>query len=703
MSFNVEISITDGGSRPNDRTFTVYGNLDGYVTPIQSGITKTELTNTETPYFILVDDGTTTLRLVDDVEGCYIDIVITNGDFCGVANFTFTSAETNLIGSIDVGDLLGNTSGLTDYRIFWYNETNDIAYISGYGNEFTPYNFTHPLTGSSAIFAQEGTYSPVVDKVSINGVNYSQTGDTLDPVVVNMQDCLDDYTVIVDSFDCSNGEGYLLGEAYYEHRKTFTAIGNGSLALESTFELSANTNYFAWAFKAFSVTDSIKLTFIGSEYSEPIGLDYITLGGSNNNTQFNTLPYNFTTGSFWKNTTCLTGLTVNSGDKIVMEIIPNEVNNQTSWDYYFTCLSSFDQNLCGNEVDIFKINSNTLSVTDNGCNTTFSYSVSGCSYDDILDSDFGKYLNIGNNVSTSKNLIFNHDTYDCNVTTYARGNFTCQEINQYNITKSGSLLTYTFTDFADFEEFVNNYEGIKEDVWYTSNIPNDNEYQFYNQIRLVTYITPSLSCGDGTTYQFEYIHPSSTTSSGTTGSDWIFTIDMVSITNNYTGDTCECYNTINNSVNIIGNTINATDFNYEYTNGLFNSYMSGTKRTNVTTGNPATLSFNSNSSIYLDVPSNETKPFSGVTSTPNALEYSGITFNGFNENVVNIYDWRKTRIYYYYNISFDVYPYNNFIINAAVPDGSGYYDLNNPTFIPVYSGNVSDPTNGTIIDSDYVY
>jgi len=178
---------------------------------------------------------------------------------------------------------------------------------------------------------------------------------------------------------------------------------------------------------------------------------------------------------------------------------------------------------------------------------------------------------------------------------------------------------------------------------------------------------------------------------------------MVLITNNYTGDTCECYTTINNRVNTISNTINAPDFNYEYTNGLFNSYIYGTKRTNVTTGNPATLSANSVSNISLDTPSNETKPFSGVTSTPNALEYSAITFNGFNENAVNIYDWRKVRYYFYYNISFDVYPYDNFIISAAIKDGSGYYDLNNPTFIPVYSGNVSDPTNGTIIDSDYVY
>ena len=186
MSLQVKISLTDSGNRAPNTVFKLYGDLDNYTTQIGSDILLSELTNPNNPYFVTVGDGTTTLRLSDVTDGCVVDLTISETDFCLEANFSFSSDDNDLVGRIDVGDLLSNNQGLTDYRIYWYNENDEVSYISGFGDEFTPYSFTHPLIGVNSIFAQAGTYNPVIDKVRIDGVNYSQSGDTFEPIPVNV-------------------------------------------------------------------------------------------------------------------------------------------------------------------------------------------------------------------------------------------------------------------------------------------------------------------------------------------------------------------------------------------------------------------------------------------------------------------------------------------------------------------------------------
>ena len=55
-----------------------------------------------------------------------------------------------------------------------YKDGN-FMFASGYGTEFTPYNYTHPLVGNTSPMQPSGIYTPIIDKISINGLNYSQT------------------------------------------------------------------------------------------------------------------------------------------------------------------------------------------------------------------------------------------------------------------------------------------------------------------------------------------------------------------------------------------------------------------------------------------------------------------------------------------------------------------------------------------------
>ena len=303
MNKVIIISLVDTGNRPLTTPFTLYGDLDNFVNPLLTGIVLSDLIDENTPYFVSIPEGVTILRLIDTINDCYIDLPISEVDFCGVANFDFSEANTSLIGRIDVGDLLSNNQGLTDYRIYWYNENDEVSYISGFGDEFTPYSFTHPLIGINSIFAQAGTYNPVIDKVRIDGVNYSQSGDTFEPIPVNVEDCLDNYTVLVDAFNCDNG---------------------------------VNTDK----------PDAIKLTFVGDNYVDPIGLDFIDIGKQNSSSDFSTLPYLFNSQTFYYKIINLENFNRSPNDKIIIEVIPNQNNIETNWDLFFTCLDDYNTNTC---------------------------------------------------------------------------------------------------------------------------------------------------------------------------------------------------------------------------------------------------------------------------------------------------------------------------------------------------------------------
>jgi hypothetical protein len=122
--------------------------------------------------------------------------------------------------------------------INWFgpNSATNIAFKSGKGSVFS-YQFTHPLTGSGFVFAQAGTYTPVIDRVIISGITFSNTGGTgtYDATL----DCFDE--VQVNPLTCDNGN---TPTSAYTHSYSFSGTGSSSIPLNVTFQLSANTNYF---------------------------------------------------------------------------------------------------------------------------------------------------------------------------------------------------------------------------------------------------------------------------------------------------------------------------------------------------------------------------------------------------------------------------------------------------------------------------
>ena len=396
MPFSASTCLTNSGTVALGGTFNIYSNYDGYTSPFQTNVSYTSLFGPLCPYVMgNVPDGTTTIRIVDITTDCCATIDLLSNDLCTTCELAFDSYQTNTIGRIVAGELTGSCENdITDYRIIWYgpNSSTNIAFTSGFGSTFLPRDFTHPLTGINSPMQPSGVYIPVIDKVKLNDLNYSQTGGT--GYIQAELECFNATTVNVQPFTCDNGTE--VGD--YTHRVQFAgaAVGVTPLSLQSTFDLDLTTNYFAWKFEGESIPDTLTITFHGSGYSDPIILEKFYVG-QNTQTNFNPLilPKSAATSGYLVKVTTLTSLNRNPGDYLILNVTPNPNNTQTNWDFYFTCLDTFDCDLCLYDYlnTPYKIQSSSIiGVTGTCSSIDVSFNLSGCTTSSLSNSDIYKYL-----------------------------------------------------------------------------------------------------------------------------------------------------------------------------------------------------------------------------------------------------------------------------------------------------------------------
>jgi hypothetical protein len=379
MSFSASTCLSYTGTTTLTEPISIYTFSDMLITAVTlNQITSCPLVLTGIP------DGTTTIKIKSANFFC-CDVPLTCNDLCTTCDLAFDSYSTSLISRIVAGNLTGSCQpSISDYKINWYKSPDFTTpiFTSGKGVEFIPYNYTHPLNGTTSPLVYSGTYIPVVDRVKINGLNYSYTGGT-GFIQANL-DCFNTSPIEVEPFNCTNGSG-TSNLPQYTHRVQFSGASAGiaPLPLAATFNLDLTTNYFAWKFQGEAIPDTLKMSFIGSSYPNPIILEYWTVGTNVvTAASLTTLPKSASTSLFISKVTFLTGLTRNSGDYLTLEVTPNQLNTQTTWDFYFTCLDTFDCSLCtDNYLDTpYKINKSTITVgSPSNCGErTIVYQLSGC-------------------------------------------------------------------------------------------------------------------------------------------------------------------------------------------------------------------------------------------------------------------------------------------------------------------------------------
>ena len=746
MSFSASTCVTNLGGIDINSTV----KIRTYPGEIQIGgdIILSAMTGVNCPYTINdIPNGTTELQIyVPGTNVCgYIDI--SDNDLCNTCDLGFNSYTSTTIGNIVVGNLTGSCDNpITDYIINWYGpsettspRSTNIAAVSGFGNEFPDYNYNHPLTGTSALPMERGYYIPVIDKVRINGVDFSITGGT-GYVLANL-DCFDGVPVYVSGYTCDNGTE--IGD--YSHRVRFTTDGGSKppQALASSFILSATTNFFAWKFKGEYVPDQLKLTFRGAAYDfEPIILEWWEVGNIQpqpNQTisqNIDTFPKSAVTIDYLTKVTTLTGMTITDDDTIKLEVIPSPTNPSTSWDFYFTCLETFSCDTCldSYENQTYKISCSTITGVTNSCDITdVRFNIVGCDLSNYRTSDLYKYYDGGGynqqyggsyyseNIS-NRNLLYNNRTY-CNYNWEGSNPFgTCSISNNYisfSKTNTGlgstGVINMNFSGssaLTDLTKFYTQYLWVKNNISFSGSTSNtDYSYYAYTTLRIST-VTIDDSCGDGTAYQDYHIHhPTATISTGGTSSLYTLTITMPTITKGIFPTTCEeyCDGLINNYINVVNNSSTGSTNVLNIYNNKGSSYFKVATGRRVYQINESNTGVTQQGYFYRNSNSLKTIPASGSSNTiipslsGQVCDYSTYGYLSTYSNIPPIgnglYNYIKT--FYNYRVvltnpsnvrDFDIYmsPINNFVVSGF--PSTILYDLaysysgesvvySNPTYI----------------------
>jgi hypothetical protein len=684
MPFSASTCLTNSGTVALGGTFNIYSNVDNYTSPFQTNVTYSQLFGPLCPYVMgNVPNGTNTIRIIDIISTCCATLELLSNDLCTTCELSFDSYQTNNVGRIVAGELTGSCeNNITDYRIYWYgpNSLTNIAFTSGYGSAFSPYDLTHPLLGINSPTVLAGTYTPVVDKVKLNGLNYSQTGGT--GYIQAELECFNATTVQVLSYTCNNGTEV----GNYTHRVNFAgaAAGVTPLALQSTFDLDPTTNYFSWSFKAESVPDSLKITFYGSAYSNPIILEYWAIGGdlSTSNINLLTFPKSADTIGYFSKVTSLTSLSRNSGDYLILEVIPNQFNTQTVWDFYFTCMDSFDCDLCLYDYlnTPYKIKSSSITGITGSCSSlTVKFDVSGCTQNSIQNTDIYKYqktdasaiqpTSFTNYVLTDnitglyirQSNILDWNTTQCSLQYDVSNPVECTPFNTNTISfkkentgPSGQgVIKMEFSSLNDLIHYKSSYDST---LPYSGTPSNPSNYGYYKYITLdiPKNASPLTNCGDGTAQLRYYLHFSSVVTTGTTGGIYTLNITMPTIYDglppfNVCDLNCEYYindffvRDINTSSTGVTNTENFTSstgskFRYPFSNVI--KFVQNPPA--VASGETIMGSYTLNN--YL----NSTVPFSGSSSPYTQIpSLSALTCNNFTSVGQNQIQYRYVYVYNY--------------------------------------------------------
>jgi hypothetical protein len=615
----ISICLTDLGDLTISSNVNIYSNANNYTTPIYTNIPVSSLYGGNCSFTATVPSGTTIIQIFDPITNCTTYINVISSDFCDDCNLRFDVFSSNTVSRIVAGNLIDDCSGttITDYIVDWYgpNSTTNVAYTSGFGSQFTGYAYTHPLTGSSAIFAQSGSFFPQIRFIKINGIIFSQTGGT-GSVLADLNSCLSGLTSTVDvsGFTCTNGVSSV---SAYTHEVNFQGVGNvPPPPLQATIILSSTTKYLAWAFNGEEFPDTLRFTFSGSSYSDPIVFEDITTGWSSQlgSGTFNPLIPEKTgrTGSdnFIKKISVLTGLTINNNDKIIIDITPSQLTNETNWSLFFnSCLTTYDCTSCLLDTPIpYKISGSTILVTNATCGTYVNFQVTGCTYEDVVFSDLYQYVGLGNysflpptntdyilgqgsgfqsplsynahpiligygsSTYNTGSIVLFHNNPNCTWTVNQSHPLNCtttgNNIINYKKTNTGvggtGIFEITFNNVNDFNFYLNGINDARNRVLTGSTQTNctgpfstnpiDCEYYRMFVIKIpYNFVNQTSNCGDNTTSLAYNFHASSVLTTGTTGSLYTIQLTMPTIVNNYPILNCSnCFaftNTIYSYVN----------------------------------------------------------------------------------------------------------------------------------------------------------
>lgn len=602
MSFSSSICITNIGTLPLGCNVSIYSDTNNYSTPFQIDIPLSQLTS-NCPYILTnIPPGTRFIKIEETTSHCCATLELKSINLCELFGIQLAGFSSTTVSQIVAGLLVGSVGAtITDYIIDWYGPDNNttVAFTSGYGTSFNnvPYQQTHPFTRISL----PGYYVPMIRQIRVNGVNYSITGGT-GFVQANI-DCLENQTVAVFPSTCSGNreEPILYYPNYNNYYFSNTSANNTPPeSLSMGFDLDINSNYFAWQFKAYTVSDTIKITFYGDNYSTPIVLEYYTIGEEYTDTNISIVPKTIRAGGFFKKITLLTKLLRSENDYLTIEVTPNPIINRTDWVLYFKCLTTFNCETCVDTLSPYKFLNSSVLITPLSCGRfKWDGNVKGCTSNVLYTSDIYKYLIQESDINTyfaGNSEIYGYcatqdgiinitqtassgETY-CNSVTVCDGN-SCSEFPLYCDGRAGGFISFkktnntvggpgnVYMEFQYLSDLTLYYNSYLENVFNLGlGTPFDNtDINYYRNFKMIIPLIPSTdpnrTCASDINNQIEFnFHTSSVVTTGITGNSYFLNMTMPLMTLGINFQTCElnCLDYAQQLVESINN-ISISEFN----------------------------------------------------------------------------------------------------------------------------------------------
>jgi hypothetical protein len=719
ITFNPSVQTSEG-------PFDIYLDSDYTSTPFTS-VTLTQIT-VNCPLIIQnIPNGTINLGIKDTVKDYCITIPIQDNDICTDCNLGLSQYSASTISKLYCGELTGSCQTITDYLINWYgpDDTTTLSFTSGSGSFVTSGVYQHPFsTEPKAIPVINGVYTPVIQKIILNGITYSNTGGV--GTISFSGSCLPTTNILPLTCNVRTNPNYNdYKVSAYTNFLSFDSYTQGTpKPVTTVYKISAATKYIVWSFLAKDKSDRITILFSGSSYgTNKIGLEDIVVGSDVPNSEFNstTYPKSADTQNSFVKFTCLTGLTVNNNDNIIITITPADSN--TVWSLYMSCLDNYNCNDCLNTNNYKIIGSSITGITKNCSTIDINFNISGCSRPDLSSDLITYYTNNDGPINT--NIVSSTGVYS-NILSQSTGN-SLTDGNLYysnvictnaqtsilsNCTQDLSPTMYdkTFLPSPDgrgvfgftgsstfistyYNSIKNSFLGISPYNNFWSGSTSNTDLSYYRGYTLkIPSTTSTDDCGDKNAFITPIIHHTSPYSSGQTISgDYYLKITANTISSGITFTSCDvnCTYSEDNTVTIINNNSkgNQTPYatNKVFPNGTY--YTNPIVNCNFTVKNIQSSTAYTNSGIFFLTSdwSFNTYPFSGNPSTfipslsGTVCNYTsrGSKYNSFNSSYQKQFKfYYQLRLINELNVrDFEILvsPITNFAYSGST--GTALYDL----------------------------
>ena len=435
------------------------------------------------------------------------------------------SVTQNQLGLLSTGAMTSSTCTLGDYVIDWYldsitSPTQPTFASANSGNTTVGIAQFHPFS----IPSQGGSWIPVIRYAYFDSIKYTSTLTPGSAYASDLAACLTPIDVlnlncIVPTIGQPGYNAPANSATQYSHR--FAYVNSVSLPADASktlgFDLNSDgsTQYLAWRFDGFTISDRITFTYISPLNSTSTVLQDYAIGTDVGAQNFVGTPKKVP-NAYDKTIIDISAITYALGDYILINIAAGytaPTNTNTNWVVYLKCLEIFDTTW-------------TRAVLD-PCSPVMTYNTGLCRYDltygfstfdNNATTDIYKYLTTF--YGTSNGVVFSPTIS----TNFSNGQQSCDPVatinynpactaaaGSYTFTKTGATVVYQFSSVTDYNKYESEYNATIVALTPVGPVPATSDLNYYRFIRMFLQKYNNDSCGDSasinTNFSFHYLSP----------------------------------------------------------------------------------------------------------------------------------------------------------------------------------------------------